>query len=76
MSFEDCLMILLNKKARNMQTEIDEYFEQKGEESVSRQGFAKARENINPQAILAQNKSIIDDFEVQNTDKKWGVSIK
>ena len=70
LSFEDCLMILLNKKARNMQTEIDEYFEQKGEESVSRQGFAKARENINPQAILALNKSIIDDFEVQNTDKK------
>jgi hypothetical protein len=63
-------MILLNKKARNMQTEIDEYFEQKGEESVSRQGYAKARENINPQTILALNKSIIDDFEVQNTDKK------
>lgn len=70
LSFEDCIMILLNKKARNMQTEVDEYFKQKGEESVSRQGFAKARENINPEAILAINKSIIEDFEVQNTDKK------
>lgn len=70
LSFEDCIMILLNRKARNMQTGIDEYFGQKGEESVSRQGFAKARENISPQAIVAINKSIIEDFEVQNTDKK------
>ena len=30
LSFEDCIVILLNKKARSIQTEIDEYFEQKG----------------------------------------------
>lgn len=70
LSFEDCMMIMLNKKSRSMQTELDEYFEKKGDESVSRQGFAKARENINPEAILNINKSIVDDFEIQNTDKK------
>lgn len=70
LQIEDCIMILLNKKSRNMQTELDEYFEIKGAEGVSRQGFAKARENLLPEGILALNKSIIDDFEVQNTDKK------
>ena len=37
---------------------------------MSRQSFAKARENINPQAILDINKSIIEDFEKQNREKK------
>ena len=70
LSFENCIVILLNKKARSVQTEIDEYFKQKGKESVSRQSFAKVRENINPQAILDINKSIIEDFEKQNREKK------
>lgn len=70
LSFEDCIAILLNKKSRSVQTAIDEYFEQKGKENASAQSFAKARENINPQAILDINKSIIEEFEKQNTDKK------
>lgn len=49
-----------------MQTELDKYFEIKGAKSVSRQGFAKARENIVPEAILEINKSIIDDYKDQN----------
>ena len=37
---------------------------------MSRQSFAKVREDINPQAILDINKSIIEDFEKQNREKK------
>lgn len=63
---EDCIKILLGKKCRSVQREIDEYFENKGSESVSRQGFAKARENIDPQGILELNKVIVDEFEKES----------
>ena len=63
MPFCDMIYFITGSKRRCVQHELDEYFKQKGTESMSRQAFAKSRENVRPEAIKYLNESIIADFE-------------
>lgn len=45
------LMILLQRLACSLQLGLDRFFEQLGEETVSKQAFSQARANLNPQYV-------------------------
>ena len=66
MSFRDMIYFIIGAKRRCVQHELDEFFRQKGTDSMSRQAFAKGRENIKPEAIRYINEGIIADFEIHD----------
>ena len=53
---------------QSAQAALDEFFTQKGAQSVSRQALAKARENIKHEALLELNDAILEHFETEGTD--------
>jgi hypothetical protein len=63
MSFYDMIYFIIGAKRRCVQHELDEFFKQKGTESMSRQAFAKSREKIKPEAIRAINEGLVANFE-------------
>jgi len=63
MPFCDIVYFIISSKRRCVQHELDEFFKQKGTESMSRQAFAKSRENIKPEAIRAINEGLLGNFE-------------
>ena len=63
MSFSDIINFMISAGRKNLQTELDLYFEQKGTDGVSRQAFSKARENVNPQAICELNERVSKKLE-------------
>lgn len=63
MSFCDMVYFIIGAKRRCVQHELDEFFKQKGTESMSRQAFAKAREKIKPEAIRVINEGLVANFE-------------
>jgi len=68
MPFCDIINFIISSKARSVQTELDLFFKQKGGETVSRQAFSKAREKIDPRAIVYLNKKVLGKFEKEDCD--------
>ena len=62
----DIIYILIVAGAKNMQTEIKEYFEKRGRAIVSRQAFAKAREKVKPEALKELNERVAIKLELNN----------
>ena len=63
MPFCDIMHFIMSCSHRSLQTELDEYFQKKGDEPMSRQGFSKARENIKHEAFIDLNDALIQKFE-------------
>jgi len=64
MLFCDIIFIVLSARNRAVQTELDDYFAKKGvDENVSRQAFAKARENLKHEAFIHLNDVLVEKFE-------------
>lgn len=67
----DIIYILIVSGAKNLQTEIKEYFEKRGRAIVSRQAFAKAREKVNPEAIKELNERVAVKLELNNKPETY-----
>jgi len=63
MSFCDIVYFIIGAKRRCVQNELDNFFKQKGTESMSRQAFARAREKVRPEAIREINDGLVANFE-------------
>lgn len=63
MPFCDIIFFILSAQNRAVQTELDEYFSKKGSDTVSRQAFAKTRENLKHEAFIYLNDELIQKFE-------------
>jgi hypothetical protein len=68
MPFCDIINFIISSKARSVQTELDLFFKQKGGKPMSRQAFSKARENIDPRAIMYLNRKALDKFEKEDLE--------
>lgn len=66
MPFYDIIYFIISSGRRSVQYELDEYLSQKGVITISRQGFAKSRENIKPEAIKYLNEQIVAGFEKED----------
>jgi len=66
MPFCDILYFIMSCSHRSLQTELDEYFEKKGDETMSRQAFSKTRENIRHEAFIDLNDVLIRKFEAED----------
>ena len=66
MPFCDIMWFIISCTNKILQTELDEYFAKKDEESVSRQAFSKARENIKYEAFIDLNDLLIQKFETED----------
>jgi len=68
MPFCDTMWFIMSCTNRSVQTELDDYFQKKGTESVSRQAFAKKREEVKPEAFVELNDLLIQKFESEDTE--------
>ena len=68
MPFCDIIYFIMNACNRSVQAELDDYFDKKGVEGVSRQAFSKARENLNHEAFIRLNDMLINKFEDEDGD--------
>jgi len=66
MPFCDIIYFIMSCSNRSLQRELDEYFHKKGEETVSRQGFSEARENIKHEAFIELNELLVQKFEQED----------
>lgn len=67
----DIIYILIVAGAKNLQTEIKEYFEKRGRAVVSRQAFAKAREKVKPEALKELNERVAIKLELNNNPETY-----
>jgi len=66
MPFCDIIYFILGSSNKSVQAELDEFFDKKGCEGVSRQAFSKSRENIKPEAFIHLNDLLINKFEKED----------
>ncbi len=66
MPFSDIIYFMISSARRSVQYELDQYLSQKGGVTISRQGFAKSRENIKPEAIKYISEQIVSAFEKED----------
>jgi len=66
MPFCDIIYFMMSCANRSLQTELDEYFRNKGCDAVSRQAFSKARENIRHEAFIELNDTVVRKFETED----------
>ena len=63
MPFCDIMWFVMSCSNKRLQAELDDYFEKKGGETVSRQAFTKSRENIKHEAFIDLNDLLVQKFE-------------
>lgn len=63
LSFCDIISFMITTSKRCLQTELNIFCKKTGRDSVSRQAFSKARENIKPEAIRELNENISTQIE-------------
>jgi len=66
MLFCDILWFIMSCSNKSLQTELDDYFEKKGVETVSRQAFSKSREKIKHEAFIDLNDLLVQKFEKED----------
>ena len=66
MPFCDIIYFMVSAAKKSLQHELEIYFENKRSKSVSRQAFAKARENIKPEVFRNLNDLVVDKFEKED----------
>jgi len=66
MPFCDIMYFIMSCSHRSLQTELDEYFHKKDDETVSRQAFSKSREHIKHEAFIDLNDSLVQKFEADD----------
>ena len=66
MPFCDIIYFIMSCANRSLQTELDEYFHNKGCDAVSRQAFSKARENIKHEVFIDLNDAVVHKFETED----------
>jgi len=62
------MWFIMSCSNKNLQAELDDYFDKKGVEAVSRQAFSKSRENIKHQAFIDLNDLLVQKFEKEDGD--------
>ena len=68
MPFCDIMWFVMSCSNKSLQAELDDYFDKKGVETVSRQAFSKSRENIKHQAFIDLNDLLVQKFEKEDGD--------
>ena len=68
MPFCDIIWFIISSSNRSLQTELDDYFEKRGSEPVSRQAFSKKREDIKPETFIVLNNMLVKKFESEDGD--------
>ncbi len=63
MPFCDIIYFMISSMRRSVQYELDRYISKRGVVSISRQAFAKSRENILPEGIKYITEQILSTFE-------------
>ena len=63
LSFCDIISFMITTNKKCLQTELNIFCKKTGRDSVSRQAFSKARENIKPEAIKELNENISIQIE-------------
>jgi len=66
MPFCDIMWFIMSCSNKSLQAELDDYFQKKGAETVSRQGFSKKREQIKPEAFIYLNDLLVQKFEKED----------
>jgi len=66
MPFCDIMWFIMSSSNRSLQTELDDYFHKKGDDSVSRQAFTKQREMIKHEAFIDLNDLFVQKFEKED----------
>jgi len=66
MPFCDIINFIISCTNRSLQTELDDYFHNKGSETVSRQAFSKTRENLKHEAFIDLNDLLVRKFEEED----------
>lgn len=66
MPFSDIIYFMISSARRSVQYELDQYLSQKGGVTISRQGFAKSRENIKPEAMKYLREQVVSEFEKED----------
>jgi hypothetical protein len=69
MPFCDIISFIISCANKSLQAELDEYFQSKGSESVSRQAFSKKREDLNHEAFIDLNDVLVSTFEDEDGEK-------
>ena len=68
MLFCDIMWFIMSCSNKSLQVELDDYFDKKGVETVSRQAFSKSRENIKHEAFIDLNDLLVRKFEKEDGD--------
>ena len=68
MPFCDIIWFIMSRSSKNLQTELDDYFDKRSADTVSRQAFSKSRENIKHEAFIDLNDLLVQKFEHEGGD--------
>lgn len=73
MKFNSIILFILNFVKKSLQLELDDFFKkiQKGDESISKQGFLQARQKVSPKAFIYLLDKINNWFYNETDFKKY-----
>ena len=62
MNMEDIIKSIIFKKGQTLSIELDEFTERMGKERITKQGYSKQRQNLNPEIFNYLNEEYIKDI--------------
>lgn len=73
MKFNSIILFILNFVKKSLQLELDDFFKkiQKGNESISKQGFSQARQKVSPKAFVYLLDKVNNWFYSETNFKKY-----
>lgn len=68
MPFCDIMWFTMGCCSKSLQAELDDYFDKKGTDTVSRQAYSKSRENVKHESFIYLNDLLVQTFEAEDGD--------